>query len=207
MRVHSENKIKKLKTLRETGYSINEIVKELSIPKTTVWHHIQRVNVQPKYRDLLKSKRGGSKMRTQKNWDAAGTIANNLLKSDFREKAVILAMLHWCEGHKKTCEFINSDGKMLKIYLTIIRKMLNIPEDRLKPTLRIFSGMNKKKCLEYWSHIIDIPIKKFKIRNNDGGTRGRTPYGMCRITVMKGANTLKIIRSLIDKIYDEFNQK
>ncbi|MBI4120512.1 MAG: hypothetical protein HY454_03540 [Parcubacteria group bacterium] len=192
-----------LKDLRETGHSINEIVNKLSIPKTTVWHHIQKINVRPEYKAILESKRGGSKIRTQRNWAKAKTIAERLLKSDVREKAVILAMLHWCEGHKKTCEFINSDGRMIEIYLTILRKMLNIPEDRLKPTLRIFSGMNRKRCLEYWSNITKIPIRKFKIRNNDGGTRGRTPYGMCRITVRRGADTLKIIRSLIDRLYNE----
>lgn len=203
MRRHSDSKIKQLKELRETGHSINEIVNLLSIPKTTVWHHVQKIKVRPEYKSALKSKRGGSKIRTQRNWDQAKVIADNLLKSELREKAVILTMLHWCEGHKKTCEFINSDGRMVEIYLTILRKVLKIPEDRLKPTLRIFSGMNRKRCLEYWSQITKIPVRKFKIRNNDGGTRGKTLYGMCRITVRKGANTLKIIRSLIDGVYNE----
>lgn len=203
MRIHSDSKIKILRELRKTGYSISEIMKELSMPKTTVWHHIQNIQVRPEFKNILKSKRGGGKIRTQRNWVKANVIAGELLKNKNREKAIILAMLHWCEGHKKTCEFINSDGRMIEIYLTILRKMLKISEDRLKPTLRIFSGMNKKECLEYWSNITNIPPKNFKIRNNDGGTRGRTPYGMCRITVRKGASTLKIIRSLIDQLHGE----
>ena len=45
MRVHPKNKIKKLKLLRRQGFSINELVSELNIPKTTVWHHIKEVKV------------------------------------------------------------------------------------------------------------------------------------------------------------------
>ena len=159
--------------------------------------------MRPENKAILESKRGGGKIRTQRNWAKANTAAEQLLKGGLREKAIILAVLHWCEGHKKTCEFINSDGKMVEIYLTILRKMLNIPEDRLKLTLRIFSGMNRKRCLGYWLSVTKTPVRKFKIRYNDGGTRGRTPYGMCRVTVRKGADTLKTILSLINRVSDE----
>lgn len=207
MRIHSTEKIKELKRLRRKGYSINELVAELSIPKTTVWYHIQGIKILPKYILILKSKRGGSTKRTKINWEKARERAHQLLKSPHRELAIVMAMLYWGEGSKRRCEFINSDGKIIQSYLLVLRKVLSVPEKDIKPTLRIFSGMNRAECLSYWFKITKIPPHKFIIRLNDGGTKGRTKYGMCRITVKKGSNVLKLIQSLIDQIFEEIIKK
>ena len=203
MRVHSKEKLKKLKELRKRGYSINELVGKLSIPKTTVWHHVHAVKVLSKYIPSLNSKRGGSAKRTRENWEKARERAQELILGSYREFLIILAMLYWGEGSKKVCEFINSDGKMIKIYLTILRKILNISEKDIKATMRIFSGMKKVECLNYWSHITQIPKKRFIIRFNDGGRKGKTRYGMCRITLKKGSNILKLMHSLKEQIFEE----
>lgn len=203
MHVHSLSKIKKLKRLRKRGYSINELVDRLRIPKTTVWHHVQGVKVLPKYIASLKAKRGGSIKRRQKNLELAMKVAEKMLNGRDRELIVAFSMLYWGEGSKNTCEFINSDGRIIQIYLKILRKVFKIDEDLIKATLRIFSGVNKTECLNYWSGITNISKRKFKVRFNDGGTRGKTKYGMCRITVRKGAKTLKVIHSLIEQIHKE----
>lgn len=204
MQIHSAQKIRELKKLRKQGYSINELVTKLAIPKTTVWHHVHNVDVLPKYILILKSKRGGSTKRTQQNWEIARKHAEELLKNNKNKKFLIaLAMLYWSEGSKKVCEFINTDGKIIHLYLEILRKVLNIPEKSIKPTLRIFTGMKRTTCLNHWSQITKIPKRNFLVRLNDGGTKGNTKYGMCRITVRKGSNTLKLIHSLIEKISGE----
>ena len=129
------------------------------------------------------------------------------LKKDLSKKEQTLkiagVMLYWGEGSKRVCELVNSDGKMIKCYLSILRNVFNIPEGHISPTLRIFSGMNRKECLNYWSNITGILKKRFIIRLNDGGTRGRTKYGMCRIIIRKGSNTLKLIHSLIEQTFGE----
>lgn len=203
MRVHSIEKIQKLKKLRRKGYSINELVDKLSIPKTTIWHHVQDVEILPKYAAILKSKRGGSAKRKQKKIEEAKQYAQELLQAPERELAVALAMLYWSEGHKKACDFINSDGIMIKGYLVILKKLFGISKNDLRLTLRIFTGMDQTKCLNYWSNITKIPKHEFKIRFNDGGTSGRTKYGMCRVTVRKGSDVLKIIHSLIKQVSEE----
>lgn len=203
MRKHSLQKINSIKKLRRFGYSINEIVSELSVPRTTVWHHVHNVKVLPKYLPLLKTKRGGSRKIKERNLQAAAERAEKLLQKSDRTLAIILAMLYWGEGSKKVCEFINSDGKMIQVYLKILRNYLNISDDFIKITVRYFSGMDKKECLKYWSENTGISKSKFIVRFNDGGTRGKTRYGMCRITVRRGHNTLKLIHSLINKTSDQ----
>lgn len=204
MRVHSVEKIKELKRLRGRGYSITELMARLSIPKTTVWHHIQGVKVLPKYISILESKkRSGSTRLKEANWEKAQTYACELLRGPHREFAIAMAMLYWGEGSKKRCEFVNSDGRIIQLYLLALRKVFNIPEKDIRPTMRIFSGMNRSKCLDYWSRITKIPPHKFIIRLNDGSTRGRTEYGMCRIIISRGGNLLKLIKSLINQFFKE----
>ena len=207
MRVHSIEKIKELKRLRREGYSIDELVAKLSIPKTTVWHHVHDIKLSSKQIAILKSRQGGSAERKLRNLERARKRAQELLCSPNRDLAIAIAMLYWAEGSKKGCRFINSDGRMIKSYLAILRKVFNVPEDYIKATMRIFSGMNRTECLNYWSRITRIPKHKFTIRFNDGGTRGRTKYGMCRVRVQKGGNTSKLIQSLIDQISDEIIKK
>ena len=203
MRIHSTEKIKKLILLRKQGYSINELVDSLHIPKTTVWHHVHKIKVLGKYATILNSKRGGSRVRRQKNIELSKIEAREILKSTDRELVIILSMLYWGEGSKKTCDFINSDGRIIEVYLKIIREVFEIEENLIRATMRIFTGMDEKDCLNYWSKITGINKNKFKVRLNDGGTRGKTKYGMCRISIRKGARPLKIIHSLIEQIHRE----
>ena len=207
MRIHSAEKIKKLKQLRKQGYSINELVANLQIPKTTVWHHVHKIQVLEKYTALLNSKRGGSKKRKQKNLEIARIEAEEILKGADRELAIILSMLYWGEGSKKTCDFINSDGKIIEVYLRIIREVFKIDENSIRATMRIFTGMDEKDCLNYWSKVTGIKKNEFKVRFNDGGTRGKTKYGMCRISIRKGAKLLKIIHSLIGQVHEGILEK
>lgn len=201
------SKIKELKRLRKHGHSINELVDKLQIPKTTVWHHVHGVRVLSKYAALLKAKRGGSIIRRQKNLELAKETAEKLLNGSERELVVAFSMLYWGEGSKNACEFINSDGRIIEVYLKILRRVFKIDEDLIRATLRIFTGMNRVECLNHWSEITNIPKRKFIVRLNDGGTRGKTRYGMCRITVRKGAKTLKIVHSLIGQIHKDILEK
>ncbi|MBU3918805.1 hypothetical protein KKC63_02780 [Patescibacteria group bacterium] len=207
MRIHSIEKIEELKRLRRKGLSINELVVGLSIPKTTVWHYIRDVKVPPKYVAILRARQGGSAERKQKNLERARKRAQELLQGPNRDLSIVIAMLYWAEGSKKGCRFINSDGRMIKSYLTILRNVFDIPEEFIKPTMRIYSGMDRKECLNYWSRITKISKHKFIIRFNDGGTRGRTRYGMCRIRIKKGGDISKLIDSLIEQVSQEIIRK
>lgn len=207
MRIHPIERTEGLKRLRRRGMSIGELVTLSGIPKTTVWHHVHAIRIPERYLRILKAKQGGSAKRSQKHWEKARIQAQELLTSNSRESALILAMLYWAEGHKRSCEFTNSDGAMVRIYVEILRKVFGIPAQKIKPTLRIVSGMDRKACLAYWSQMTGISKHKFVIRLNDGGNSGKTRYGMCRITAQKGGDALKLIMSLINQFSREFLAK
>jgi hypothetical protein len=204
MKVHSDQKILELKTLRQKGYSVDDLVKISAIPKSTIWHHVKNIKISEEYLSKLRSSRGGSRKRCELRWIEADKISKKLLSSlSSREKAITLAMLYWAEGSKKHCEFVNSDGRMIKLYLVLLKNLFNISLENITSTMRIFTGMKEKECLKYWSGITGIPQKKFIVRLNDGCSSGRTRYGMCRITVKKGGNILKTVISLINNKLSE----
>lgn len=203
MRVHDVRKIEVLKKLRKSGHSINELVRLLSIPKTTVWHHVHDIKLAPEQRKRIHAKQGGSASRKARNIETAHAHAQNLLGGLSRELVVAAAMLYWAEGSKGVCEFINSDGKMLQMYLKTLREILKVPEEQIKPTMRIFTGMDEKASLDYWSRVTSIPKNKFLVRLNDGGTRSRTQYGLCRITVLRGQYFLKLFNALIEGVFSD----
>lgn len=204
MRKHSDEKITELKRLRRLGYSIPELVEKLSIPKTTVWHHVHNLKISPKYLSVLKSKRGGNTRRKEERWASAQDRAREILNGPHRDISLATAMLYWAEGNCNRCEFINSDGKMIELYLKALRGTFKIEEERLHFTLRLFSHRNLSKCKKYWSEITRVPPNEFIVKVNDGGTHSRTKYGMCRITVKKGGNLLKLFHSLKDSFSAEF---
>lgn len=174
-------------------------MRELSLPKTTIWHHIHKIKLPEKYKKILRSNQGGSKLKKERELVHAREEAKTLLNSPEKYLYTTVASLYWAEGSQRRCEFINTDGEMIKLYLKILRNYLKIPENKIEPVLRIFSNHKKTKCLNYWSEITKIPKNKFIIRVNDGGTNGRN-YGMCRIIIRKGGYTLKLFRAIINEI-------
>lgn len=197
MRIHSDAKIQSIKNLREKGYSINEIVNELGVPRTTVWHHIQKVKVAPEFSKILASKRGGSAIRSAKAWKEAENRAKQILAGEHSKLAIAAAMLYWGEGGKKSCDITNTDPNLLQLYLNFLYNVLGVDKSEIKFTLRIFTGMKPAECLKYWSDAIKVDEGTFIIRYNDGGMSGKAKYGMCRIVLKKGSKYLKLMLSLI----------
>lgn len=201
MKIHPKEIVEKIKQLRMSGSSIQQIMSLMSLPKTTVWHHIKDLKLTEAQKITIRSKQGGSKIRQRKALEEAEKKAVNFLISNDRENVIVIAMLYWAEGHKKNgCEFTNTDRKMIEVYLKILRKVFKIKNSDLQATVRIFTGMNKKKCLSYWASVTNIPLENIKLRLNDGGSSGKTEYGICRIRIIKGHMMLKLMHALIGKI-------
>ena len=92
------------------------------------------------------------------------------------------------------CGFCNERG------LQILREVLNISDTSFNITIRIFSRMNEKKCLNFWSDVTKIPKPLIKVRLNDGSSSGKTEHGICRVTIKKGQAELKLMHALTSQI-------
>jgi hypothetical protein len=197
MKVHSDEKINKIKELRRLGFSIGKIVETLSVPKTTIWHHIKGIEISPGLIKTIRSNQGGSAIRSKKEWEESEIRAREILDGPHSRLAISAAMLYWGEGGKKACDIINTDPKLIQLYLKFLYDVLAIGQDQIKFAMRTFTGMDQQECLKYWSAELGVDATKFIIRYNDGGVSGKAKYGMCRITLKKGRKTLKLMHSLI----------
>jgi AcrR family transcriptional regulator len=193
--------------LRGSGASINEIVAATGIAKTTVWHHVKNLTLEPKIFQQLRSKRGGGKARLANHWKTARGRADMLLKGNDREEAIALAMLYWAEGTKKSFDFTNTDGRMIGFYISNIQRILGVPPQDIRITVRYFDKMNEFECLDFWHRATGLPLTQFKVRYNDGGKRGKSRYGICRVTGLRGQQYLKVITSLADEFMNETGNK
>lgn len=179
-------------------------MKELSLPKTTIWHHIHKIKLSSAQIKQLRANQGGSRIRKELALQKAEKEALVLLSSNNKYLISLLAMLYWAEGDNKNAfSFVNTNADMIKIFIYILSVCFSIEKDQLMVTVRYFTGMNRIKCLEYWSKVTEVPKNQIKMYYNDGGSRGRTEFGMCRIAVRKGGYLFKLVRSLIKNITKE----
>ncbi|MEK7588803.1 MAG: hypothetical protein AAB438_03210 [Patescibacteria group bacterium] len=197
----SKETIQKIKKLRSYGHSIVEIANKVHKSKSIISKYIQEVKILPKYRKVLIQKQGGSKTRSQINWNNAKIKAKKLIGSiSSREKMIIIASLYWGEGTKKELNVINSDPSMLRVFVSGFRDM-GIKDSDMKATIRIYSDINKHEAIKFWSKAIDLPSTCFKnINLLEGKKKGKLPYGMCRLRVKKGDRYFKLIISMINLI-------
>ena len=197
----SEIERQKIRELRKTGHSLLEIKSIVNRGYGTIYRYIKDVPILPQYKKLWEIKRGGSRKKSEKDWEEARSKALILAK-DFilKEKMIILSCLYWGEGNKKELNIINSDPSLLRVFINCLRE-IGINDDRITISLRLFEDLDKKKAVDYWLKTLNLPknnITRFEIIK--GKKTGKLKYGMCRVRVEKGGQYFKLIMSMIDLI-------
>lgn len=197
---HPIQKRKAIVKLRKKGKSIPEIMDILSLAKTTVWYHVSDIRLNEYQVGLIRSKNHSSRVRKEKLIAQADSEAKMHLNSKIREEVLILAMLYWAEGSKGSCVFTNSDPRMMVLFKDLIVKVFKISEDRLDFSIRTHSSMDARISMEFWSKALNIQKNSLRLYHGDLKRRGKSEYGLCRLTVRKGAYILKVLTKIIDQI-------
>lgn len=89
------------------------------------------------------------------------------IKSVFSEKEEALrlagVMLYWAEGCKGwgTVKFVNSDPSMIKLFLSFLRKVCGIWEDRLKLLIHMYPDQDENKLINFWSKLAKVSKNNF----------------------------------------------
>lgn len=193
--------IRKIKFLRRRGYSIPEISKECRISRSTALRYTKNIKIIPKYLKRWEERRNASKIISERKWAIAKKNAEQLIKSLGRKNLILIGtMLYWAEGAKKDFSFSNTDPKMIRVFLFILRKFFDIKNDNMKISIRIFKDLNKKRCSNFWSKLVGFPKEKITFNILEGSKKGKLKYGMCRIRIKKGGLLLKKFSAIIDKI-------
>lgn len=165
----------KQKTLdyRKKGYSYSQIKEKLNVSKSTLsgWLHDMPLSEKrikelrdnspiriERYRNTMRAKRDA------KNKIAYQSIARRIGAISDREFLIAGLFLYWAEGSKTKTFSIgltNTNPSMLVLFIRWL-KFFNIPKFKLKVHLHLYSDMNIKKQMMFWSKTLDIPVSQFR---------------------------------------------
>lgn len=197
--------VNKIINLRRSGHSLPEISEVLSIPRTTIFRYIQGVEIAPEYISQWLGKWGGSRKRKliqeQKAFEDGIKLIEGLTP---KEKLLFLCALYWGEGNKKDLILTNSDPDLIHVFVNGLRELLEITDERLRISIRVYSDIDVDKALTFWSEVVKIPREKFlKTAVLEGKKNGKLQYGMCRVRVLKGGSLLKRIQGINKAIVEQ----
>ncbi|MGA2967938.1 MAG: hypothetical protein ABSD69_02100 [Candidatus Levyibacteriota bacterium] len=200
----SKAKIKEIQYLRARGYTIPEICSKLKIAKTTVFYHAGKITILPDFMDSWRIKRGGSKRIKSLKEERALKEAEILLKDiSKKEKTLFISALYWAEGNKKDFMLTNTDPNLIKVFVSGLREIFNIQNERLRMSIRIYEDMDAGKCLDFWSNVVNLPKEQFQhISVLKGKKKGKLEFGMCRVRVSRGGDLLKRLKA-VNKVFSD----
>lgn len=111
----------------------------------------------------------------------------------------IIGLVLWVtEGDKTQLSLSNGNSSIIKRYLSFLRKICRLKEEKIKAVIHCHDTLSYESCLAYWSKITNIPELRFTkphIKKDHGGTR-KYPYGIIRIA----ATNMKLIRIFNERL-------
>jgi hypothetical protein len=77
---------------------------------------------------------------------------------------LLLSTLYWCEGGKyparSSLQFGNSDPKMIKLFLTLLRTCYCLDESKFRLTIQHRADQDSGYLTRYWAGITNIPLSQ-----------------------------------------------
>lgn len=209
---------KQAKKLRKEGYSFREISILFNISKSTasLWCRNEALDKQAKARikrlgDIGREKgkltaikkRKAELMLIDKNCSVLNDRTYNI--NDYK---LFLALLYWGEGGKtkNRFRFTNSDPKMMKSFLCLLRKAFFINEKKLYARIHLHEYHNQDEMINFWSSITGIEKNKLSVYNKPHtGINKKFGYKGC-VTVSYGDSRIfKEIFIIINRFIKKTN--
>jgi hypothetical protein len=195
--IHASD-IADIRSLRETGHSINEISRQVKCSKSTVQRYIKDVVVHEEYVSVLKDKQRVSVRRSRLMWNQEERKAKSFLNSmSERELIMLMIGLYWGEGTKRELNLINGDPYLVRTFLSGLYALGAKRED-VRLSIRVYGKKHIKSSSSFWiAHLGLTPehIVGYEILENSGETR--LIHGMCRVRIQKSQRFFKRIMSMI----------
>jgi len=184
---------------------LSDLMQKYQMSKTGIWHHVKAIDLPDDIRKAIRSYRGGSRAEKIREWKRAQQRADAILESVNIEAAwpVLYAALYWSEGTKSSYVFTNTDMRMVQVFLKILRDNFGVRNEELDFMIRTCTPMDPMECRKHWSEIARVPISQIRVNHHDRHNKSHTEYGMCRITLKRGAYHLKLVHCLFRGIADK----
>ncbi|MEK7513585.1 MAG: hypothetical protein AAB430_02705 [Patescibacteria group bacterium] len=159
---------------RQEGHTIKEISIKLNIAKSTASGWLNTLILNKQAQQKLQKRKLFNYYKISQRWlqkrliekekaqNKARNASRNLILSKNHLK-FLCSFLFWAEGAKDlgSVKFINSDPKMIKTFLFLLRHSFPINEKKFRALIHIHEYHNEKQLKVFWSKITNIPIKQF----------------------------------------------
>ncbi|MGD0523114.1 MAG: hypothetical protein ABSA43_00965 [Candidatus Microgenomates bacterium] len=209
------------KKLRQSGKSYSEIKKETGVSRSTLsswfakaeWSKSIGAKLTEKYKIINASrlvkinKIKGTK--TELKHDDYRLGARNEYQGLKQNRLFNAGIsIYWGEGDKSgqgRVAVVNSDPGMMQVMVNFYRKILNVPEKKLRAALFLYKDINEAEALKFWSEKLRITKERFIktqfLPSKSTLTKSKVTYGMCNIYFCSTEMSIKIdewIRLMID---------
>ena len=223
--ISKEKEKKKAIELRKQGLSYNEVLKRVSVAKSTLSLWLQSVDLSKRQKQRLTAKRleaakRGGEARRSARISAVDAI-NVSTKKDIqyitdRELWLIGIALYWAEGSKEkeyrpgsSVQFTNSDVYMIKLFLKWLLEICKVNKKSIDIDIYIHenSKNNITSVVTYWSTAVGFPkdafshiyYKKNNVKTNRKN-KGVNYYGVLKIKVRASSILLRKIAGWVKAI-------
>lgn len=169
-----------VRSLRKKGYSLNQIVKEARIPKSTIRGWIADLTLTPEQRTKLRVAANESlqsgRINAQKKFRQIRSLREKELYSEGKKETEKLTQrelflagiaLYWAEGFKNKYEkrlgFCNSDPNMIKFYIYWLEKALGVSRDQItaRLSINVTHKERESEILNFWVQATGVPTSSF----------------------------------------------
>src|SRR3989344_4515262 len=159
--------------MRKSGMSYSQIKDKLNVSKSTLsgWLHNMPLS-EKRIRELradnpVRIERYRNTMRAKKDTRLEGVykkISKDINTFSRRDLFLAGLFLYWGEGTKASnCSTVltNTNPAMLKFFIKWL-ELFNVKRKNLKVKLHLYSDMNVKESLDFWSKELKIPTSQFQ---------------------------------------------
>lgn len=213
--------------LRKQGKTYGQIIKLLKVPKSTLSDWLSQYALTEKQLSLLKiNKKYSRQLAAEKNRIAKQKKRELRINSVYqkekkkwksltkREIELAGLFLYWGEGTKLMKGPIvisNTDPKVIKFSLYWMIYGLKIPKAKIKVILHLYSDMDIKEEMRYWSRELRLPLSQFSKPYIKKSTRANITYkgyghGTCGLLTSNVLLKEKIMMA-IKAISDNYSSK
>ena len=208
------------RVLRKRGKSLNEITKQLGVPKSTVRHWCRDIVLtESQQKHLFGKQKMGAIMSAERLRDKRIAVTKQLVKEgrdeigsiNLRELKLIGSALYWAEGYRKgdgEFGFTNSDPAMIVLILKWLVDVCDIDPERIHIRICINTS-HQKRILEikkYWIKVTHLPASQFsnptliKVISKNAYINSSEYFGTLRVKVRKSTNLRRKILGWIDGV-------
>ena len=210
--------------LRNAGYSVPGIARELGIARSTAWlwtKHIPLADDTPE----AHRRRQHAKRMNDARWDRHRVERDEhrrLLDAeatarigglDERDLLILGAVMYWCEGTKSKpwrqvgrVEFVTSDPRLVRLFLLFLDAM-KVERSDLSFRVQIHETADAAAAVAWWAETVDARPEDFHATNikrhnpkTNRQNQGVEYHGCLRIGVCHSRGLYRTIESVIDAL-------